>query len=66
MQQPVFSIPISREDLLQMKAAGNAELHIQIENSETGEKSEITIPISAEEIDRMLLMMEAGDRAMRN
>jgi hypothetical protein len=64
--EKVFSIPISRDDLLRMKSAGNAEIHIEIKDEETGETSELTIALSPEQIDRMLLVMEAGDRAMRN
>lgn len=63
---PLFRIPISRNDLLKMKAAGNAEIQIEIENEATHEKSELTIPISPEQIDRMLQVIEASDRAMRN
>lgn len=66
MNGPSLRIPISREDLLKMKAGGNAEIQIEIENNETGDKSQLTIPLTPEQIDQMLQVIDASDRAMRN
>lgn len=62
----IFSIPITREDLLRMKAGTYGELRLELKNEETGEVSEMTIQITPDQIDQMLGAMEAADRAMRN
>lgn len=61
----VFTIPITRENLLEMKA-GNRELRIEFKNEETGEVSEFEIKITPDQIDQILRSMEAVDRASRN
>ena len=61
-----FHIPIPLDLLLKMREAGQAFLIVDLENEETGEKTQTRIEISIEEINRMIAVMEAGERASRN
>jgi hypothetical protein len=49
-----------------MRAAGGACIQVEAVNQETGEKTETRIDITLEQIDRMIQVYEASQRASRN
>jgi hypothetical protein len=59
-----INIPI--EDLRAMRAAGGACIQVEAVNQETGEKTETRIDITLEQIDRIIQVYEASQRASRN
>lgn len=59
-------ISISIENLRAMRAAGGGYIQVEALNQETGEKTETRIDITPEQIDRMIQVYEASERASRN
>lgn len=62
----VIDLNLTVEQLREMKARGGAAVVVELEDTYTGEKTQIVMPIPLETIEKMLAHAEAGQKAMNN
>jgi len=61
-----MQVSLTLDQLREMRTAGGGHLILELENPETGEITEARIDLTLEQIDKLIKLCEANERAMNN